>query len=211
MVSSITLDPYSIIKSLMEASFMYLKIGLPPPLDASTDSSRQPLPSRSTMSFLFDDAYYKVGKNGLSPAQNMCAYLGGSAIQTVGAGNDMLEGGAGTDTASYKDSSTGVTVSLASGTGLGGDAEGDTVGHHHWEPHVVQDDRRPLRSLFGCLEEGLAQLVRTYLDVEPFSASRCDHHVMVHPADRRERAPRGRSLFLNSFAIDTSQVGLIFE
>ena len=36
------------------------------------------------MSFLFDDAYYKVGKNGLSPAQNMCAYLGGSAIQTVG-------------------------------------------------------------------------------------------------------------------------------
>jgi hypothetical protein len=36
------------------------------------------------MSFLFDDAYYKVGKNGISPAQNMCAYLGGSAIQTVG-------------------------------------------------------------------------------------------------------------------------------
>jgi len=36
------------------------------------------------MSFLFDDAYYKVGKSGLSPAQNMCAYLGGSAIQTVG-------------------------------------------------------------------------------------------------------------------------------
>jgi hypothetical protein len=36
------------------------------------------------MSFLFDDSYYKVGKNGLSPAQNMCAYLGGSAIQTVG-------------------------------------------------------------------------------------------------------------------------------
>ena len=36
------------------------------------------------MSFLFDDAYYKVGKNGLSPFQNMCAYLGGSAIQTVG-------------------------------------------------------------------------------------------------------------------------------
>jgi len=36
------------------------------------------------MSFLFDDSYYKVGKNGLSPFQNMCAYLGGSAIQTVG-------------------------------------------------------------------------------------------------------------------------------
>jgi hypothetical protein len=36
------------------------------------------------MSFLFDDSYYKIGKNGVSPAQNMCAYLGGSAIQTVG-------------------------------------------------------------------------------------------------------------------------------
>jgi hypothetical protein len=36
------------------------------------------------MSFLFDDSYYEVKKNGLSPFQNMCAYLGGSAIQTVG-------------------------------------------------------------------------------------------------------------------------------
>jgi hypothetical protein len=36
------------------------------------------------MSFLFDDSYYKVGKNGVSPFQNLCAYLGGSAIQTVG-------------------------------------------------------------------------------------------------------------------------------
>ena len=32
MVSSITLDPYSIIKSLMEASFTNLKVGLPPRL-----------------------------------------------------------------------------------------------------------------------------------------------------------------------------------
>lgn len=36
------------------------------------------------MSFLFDESYHKVGKNGVSPFQNMCAYLGGSAIQTVG-------------------------------------------------------------------------------------------------------------------------------
>jgi len=36
------------------------------------------------MSFIFDDSYYKVGKNGVSPFQNMAAYLGGSAIQTVG-------------------------------------------------------------------------------------------------------------------------------
>jgi hypothetical protein len=36
------------------------------------------------MAFLFDPAYHKIGKNGVSPFQNMCAYLGGSAIQTVG-------------------------------------------------------------------------------------------------------------------------------
>jgi hypothetical protein len=36
------------------------------------------------MSFLFDASYYEVRKNGISPAQNMAAYLGGSAIQTVG-------------------------------------------------------------------------------------------------------------------------------
>ena len=36
------------------------------------------------MSFLMDPSYYEVKKNGLSPAQNMAAYLGGSAIQTVG-------------------------------------------------------------------------------------------------------------------------------
>jgi len=36
------------------------------------------------MSFLFDSSYYEVKKNGLSPFQNMVAYLGGSAFQTVG-------------------------------------------------------------------------------------------------------------------------------
>ena len=37
------------------------------------------------MAMLFDASYHKVNqKNGLSPFQNMCAYLGGSAIQTLG-------------------------------------------------------------------------------------------------------------------------------
>merc|ERR1711968_125405 len=40
--------------------------------------------ARIAMSFLFDPSYYEVKKNGLSPFQNMCAYLGGSAFQTVG-------------------------------------------------------------------------------------------------------------------------------
>lgn len=36
------------------------------------------------MSFLFDASYFEIRKNGVSPFQNMVAYLGGSAFQTVG-------------------------------------------------------------------------------------------------------------------------------
>ena len=36
------------------------------------------------MAFLFDKSYHTIGANGISPFQNMVAYLGGSAIQTVG-------------------------------------------------------------------------------------------------------------------------------
>lgn len=43
------------------------------------------------------------------------------------AGSDVMDGGDGNDTASYGASSTGVTVDLANGTALGGDAEGDTL------------------------------------------------------------------------------------
>ncbi|WP_053213435.1 calcium-binding protein [Pseudomonas sp. Q12-87] len=44
-----------------------------------------------------------------------------------GAGSDTLNGGTGTDTASYANSTAGVTVNLTTGTGLGGDAQGDTL------------------------------------------------------------------------------------
>jgi Ca2+-binding RTX toxin-like protein len=44
-----------------------------------------------------------------------------------GAGGDTLIGGLGSDTASYAGSAAGVTVSLATGTGSGGDAAGDTL------------------------------------------------------------------------------------
>jgi Ca2+-binding RTX toxin-like protein len=44
-----------------------------------------------------------------------------------GAGADQLFGGAGTDTADYSGSPKGVTIDLAAGTGVGGDAEGDTL------------------------------------------------------------------------------------
>jgi Ca2+-binding RTX toxin-like protein len=53
--------------------------------------------------------------------------LGGSdTLQGLG-GSDTLDGGAGTDTATYAASVAGVSVSLATGSGGGGDAQGDTL------------------------------------------------------------------------------------
>ncbi|WP_135506815.1 Hint domain-containing protein [Roseovarius aestuariivivens] len=54
---------------------------------------------------------------------------GGAGNDTLsgGAGADTLSGGAGTDFADYASSSAGVNVDLASGTGTGGDAEGDVL------------------------------------------------------------------------------------
>ncbi len=44
-----------------------------------------------------------------------------------GASADALQGGAGTDTASYFTGSVGVVVNLVNGSGSGGDAQGDTL------------------------------------------------------------------------------------
>ncbi len=54
---------------------------------------------------------------------------GGADDDTLGggAGADVLDGGAGMDTASYGESTSGVRVDLAAGTGSGGNAEGDTL------------------------------------------------------------------------------------
>lgn len=51
---------------------------------------------------------------------------GGNDTLIGGAGADALDGGADTDTVTYAASTAAVTVDLAAGTGLGGDAEGDT-------------------------------------------------------------------------------------
>ena len=48
-------------------------------------------------------------------------------VMIGGAGADALDGGAGNDTASYSSSAAAVTVDLNAGTGLGGDAQGDTL------------------------------------------------------------------------------------
>jgi Ca2+-binding RTX toxin-like protein len=57
------------------------------------------------------------------------AIIGNEANNTLtgGAGADALDGGAGTDAANYAGSSAGVSVSLLTGTGAGGDAAGDTL------------------------------------------------------------------------------------
>ncbi len=53
---------------------------------------------------------------------------GGDGNDTLigGAGADVLNGGAGTDTADYSTSDAAVNVNLDTGSGTGGDAEGDT-------------------------------------------------------------------------------------
>jgi Ca2+-binding RTX toxin-like protein len=52
---------------------------------------------------------------------------GGNDVLQGGEGHDYLNGGDGIDTASYGDSPVGVIANLATGHGLGGTAEGDTL------------------------------------------------------------------------------------
>ncbi len=52
---------------------------------------------------------------------------GGNDVLIGGAGADVLGGGAGSDAADYSASGAAVNVSLATGAGLGGDAQGDTL------------------------------------------------------------------------------------
>jgi Ca2+-binding RTX toxin-like protein len=53
--------------------------------------------------------------------------FGGADTILGGLGADTIDGGVGVDTALYEDSSSGVIVNLANGTGVGGTAEGDVL------------------------------------------------------------------------------------
>jgi Ca2+-binding RTX toxin-like protein len=64
---------------------------------------------------------------GSSSGNDTVFGMGGNDIIGAGLGADTLDGGSGFDTLSYKTSSAGVTVNLASGSGLGGAAQGDIV------------------------------------------------------------------------------------
>ncbi|MFE0754981.1 calcium-binding protein [Inquilinus sp. NPDC058860] len=79
-----------------------------------------------------------AGANTLSGLAGNDTLQGGGGADRLdgGAGNDILRGeagadtligGTGIDTASYYTASAGVAVNLASGTGSGGDAQGDTL------------------------------------------------------------------------------------
>ncbi|WP_395679769.1 calcium-binding protein [Inquilinus sp.] len=60
-------------------------------------------------------------------AANVFQAFGGDDALTGGAGADWLDGGAGSDWAGYQSSSGAVSVSLVTGKGAGGDAQGDTL------------------------------------------------------------------------------------
>lgn len=66
---------------------------------------------------------YLEGRNGDDDLRGN----GGNDILEGGAGADRLDGGEGMDWASYRDSSTGVTVNLADETLIGAHAEGDVL------------------------------------------------------------------------------------
>ena len=64
--------------------------------------------------------------DGGAGTDNLEGGLGNDTL-VGGAGADVLNGGDGIDTANYNQSTSGVTASLATGSGTGGDAAGDTL------------------------------------------------------------------------------------
>ncbi len=106
------------------------------------------------------DAIYGLGGNdtiyGLGGNDSI---FGGNDHDIIrgGAGADLIYGDAGTDTAVYDDSNVGVTVSLISGNGTGGTAEGDhlvgieyLVGSAHQDLLVGDDNFNILEGRNGA-------------------------------------------------------------
>ncbi|MGV8986873.1 MAG: Hint domain-containing protein [Cypionkella sp.] len=76
-----------------------------------------------------DILYGGDGNDSLDGGRGNDTLYGGAGDDTLigGSGSDLLEGGTGNDTADYSASTAGVTINLATGTGSGGDAAGDTL------------------------------------------------------------------------------------
>ena len=94
--------------------------------DAAGDtfSSIENLIGSNFADFLKGDAAANVLTGGVG-ADRLDGYSGDDTL-AGGAGADTLNGDAGSDTANYSTSSAGVTISLATGNAVGGDAAGDT-------------------------------------------------------------------------------------
>jgi Ca2+-binding RTX toxin-like protein len=76
----------------------------------------------------YDDGVTDYADTIVGNAGGDVIFAGGGADWIKGGGGaDLLNGGAGIDTASYEDSNAAVTVSLASGSGQGGTAQGDVL------------------------------------------------------------------------------------
>src|SRR6185295_15185603 len=96
--------------------------------------------TQSSITFSLSDALHAKGEienltligtgaingTGNSLANIITGNTGNNILAGLG-GADTLIGGTGTDTATYGASAAGVTVSLMTGIGSGGDAEGDTL------------------------------------------------------------------------------------
>ena len=95
---------------------------------------------QSSITFSLSDAVHAIGEiENLTLTGSNAINGSGNALDNVITGNsgnnilaglggaDTLIGGGGTDTASYAASGVGVNVSLMTGLGSGGDAEGDTL------------------------------------------------------------------------------------
>ena len=89
----------------------------------------------ATATIINDDASGPNIINGTAVAETLAGTaaidqingLAGNDTLTGGASADALNGGDGIDSASYAASAVGVTVNLATGTGLNGDAQGDSL------------------------------------------------------------------------------------
>ena len=76
-----------------------------------------------------DELYGGAGADTLNGGAGADTLTGGSGAEalTGGSAAEALDGGTGTDTADYSASALAVIVSLDSGTGSAGDANGDTL------------------------------------------------------------------------------------
>ncbi len=89
----------------------------------------------ATATIISDDASGPNIINGTAVAETLAGTaaidqingLAGNDTLAGGASADVLNGGDGVDTASYATSAVGVTINLATGTGLNGDAQGDSL------------------------------------------------------------------------------------